>query len=39
MNKLEGLEWSYAVNTNVERELLSNKYLVFMECKVVVAQS
>ncbi len=33
------MEWSYAVNTNVGRELLSNKYLVFMECKVVVAQS
>jgi len=29
------VEWSYAVNTNVKREIIGEQYLVFTECKVV----
>jgi len=29
------VEWSYAVNTNVKREIIGGRYLVFTECKVV----
>lgn len=29
------VEWSYAVNTNVKREIIGEPYLVFTECKAV----
>jgi len=29
------VEWSYAVNTNINKEIIGEKYLVFTECKVV----
>lgn len=29
------VEWSYAVHTNVNREIIGDKYLVFTECKAV----
>lgn len=29
------VEWCYAVNTNIRREVVGDKYLVFMECRTV----
>ncbi|MEQ8200773.1 MAG: hypothetical protein ABRQ24_05050 [Syntrophomonadaceae bacterium] len=29
------VEWCYAVNTNTRREMVGEKYLVFMECRTV----
>ena len=29
------VEWCYAVNTNVKREMVGERYLVFMECRTI----